>query len=181
MKIKIFTIGLLLLLVSQNCSAGKNRCKSLLVKMHNIQAQQRHGYSAKKGISLQKKTDKTRDKWWKCENSVNYPSSKKVTKKTAQKSVNKKSLMKQKRLAQKKRQDKISDNILNIKKQPITPFYTNKAIVFHSRFKGKKQFAWLNYYQKPEKCHRVKSTKVFAFCMEDKVNQQHLFDQQYRR
>jgi len=181
MKINIFTIALLLLLFSQSCAAGKERCKSFLAKIHNIQAQQRHGYSAKKGISLQKKADRARDTWWQCENSVNYHLAKKVAKKTAKRSRNKKSLTKNKRQAKKKRRNPINANILANKKQHITPFYTNKAIVVRNRFKGKKQLAWLSYYQKPKKCHRVKSTKVFAFCMEDKTNQQNLFDQQYRR
>lgn len=47
---------------------AKKRCKPLLEKLHNIQALQRSGYSQKKGMSLRKREDKARDKWWQCEN-----------------------------------------------------------------------------------------------------------------
>ncbi|MCW8833040.1 MAG: hypothetical protein OQK03_06970 [Colwellia sp.] len=47
---------------------AKKRCKPLLAKLHNIQAQQRAGYSSKRGLSLRAREDKARDMWWQCEN-----------------------------------------------------------------------------------------------------------------
>jgi hypothetical protein len=172
MKITMLALilGSALLLYSDTAIAGKKRCKALLTKLQNIQAQQRNGYSVKKGISLQNKADNVRDKWWRCENSSKYSQS--GDKKA---STNKKSKAKANAKPIKK------ESSAKIKaSSPIKPFLSSKAVVINSRFQGKKQQAWLEYYQKPEKCRRIKSTQMFAFCVEDKTKQQDQFEQQYR-
>jgi hypothetical protein len=160
---KIILLFIMLSLLSTSSFAGKKRCKPLLEKLQNIQAKQRSGYTARQGVSLQNRADKAREKWWRCENSSQYTKSSK--KKTKKKNVRKKA-----------KESNINPMPLKI----LKPFATSKAVVIQSRFKGKKQQAWLDYYEKPDKCKKVKSTKVFAFCMEDKTKQQQTFAQQYR-
>jgi hypothetical protein len=53
-KLIIF-ISSLLLFTSE--SDAKKRCKSLLEKLHRIQAMQRNGYSLQRGLSLRVKED----------------------------------------------------------------------------------------------------------------------------
>jgi hypothetical protein len=170
MKVKLSIIICIVIFFSNTAIAGKKRCKPLLDKLHNIQAQQRQGYSAKKGLSLQNRADKVRDKWWQCENASIYSQSKKHKKKQKKKA---------------KHTLSISANTSNVYNgnsgKVIKPFATSQAIVIKSRFKGKKQQAWLNYYQQPQKCQRAKTTKIFAFCVEDKSKQQEAFIRQYQK
>lgn len=167
MNIKMILVICFITLFSNGAIAGKKRCKSLLVKLQNIQAQQRQGYSAKKGASLQARLEKMRDKWWQCENTSKYSQSKKKQKKKIKlhKAINK----------------RVKTNTYTSNSHKVVkPFTTSQAIVIKSRFKGKKQQAWLNYYQQPKKCNRAKTTQVFAFCVENKAIQQDEFVRQYR-
>jgi len=157
---KIILLFLMLSLFATYSFAGKTRCKPLLDKLQNIQAQQRSGYTAKQGTRLQNRADTAREKWWRCENSMHYVG---INKKKAKKSQ-----------LQTRR-----NNINNKPLKVLQPFATSKAIVVRSRFKGEQQQAWLDFYEKPEKCKKVKSTKVFAYCMEDKAQQQITFSEQY--
>jgi len=121
MKIPLICLLALILFFSQNAVAGKKRCQSLLTKLQNIQAQQRQGYSAKKGISLQARADKARDKWWRCENTSKYSKSQRSKK------GQRKSLAKKRNLT----------SVNKINDQKSKPFISSQAIVIKSRFKGK--------------------------------------------
>jgi len=160
-----FLLGIFFISLTVSFSAwsGKKRCKPLLEKLQNIQAQQRQGYSVRRGISLQARADKAREKWWQCENRINKPKKKtKIKPSVTQKST-------------------LASTDVSTKK--ITPFATSQAIVVKSRFKGEKQQAWLDYYQKqrPQKCKRPKTIKIFAFCMEDKAKKQAVFARNYQK
>lgn len=145
---------------------AKKRCKPLLEKLHNIQALQRNGHSAKQGLSLRGREDKARDQWWQCENGRNK------TKGKSKKKVKNKS-----RAASDNNQPK---RIKSHKLTAGTPFKTSNAIVIKSKYEGDKKQAWLKYYQQPDKCVRPKSLAIFAFCSENKQMQQTNFDKQYR-
>ncbi len=172
LSIVIYIVICIAIFFSNTAIAGKKRCKPLLDKLHNIQAQQRQGYSAKKGMSLQTRADKVRDKWWQCENTSIYSQSKKHKKKLKKK---------QKAKHTSSISIKASNAVSGNSRKVIKPFATSQAIVIKSRFKGKKQQAWLNYYQQPKKCQRAKTTKIFAFCVEDKSKQQEAFIRQYQK
>jgi len=161
---KSVILFIILSLYTTSSFAGKTRCKPLLEKLQNIQAKQRSGYTAKQGASLQNRADKIREQWWRCENSSQY--SQQTKKKVTKKKVN----------AQVKTSKKNNKSLKILK-----PFATSKAIIVQSRFKGKKQQAWLNFYEKPEKCKKMKTTKIFAFCMENKLKQQERFIQLYHQ
>jgi len=147
--------------------AAKKRCKPLLEKLHNIQALQRSGYSAKRGLSLRGREDKARDNWWQCENGrgkSKQHSAKKMNKNNESKTVSHN--LQSKRVT--------SKTII-----AGAPFKTNNAIVIKSKYQGDKKQAWLNYYQQPNKCLRPKSLSVFAFCSENKRTQRINFEDQY--
>lgn len=142
---------------------AKKRCKPLLAKLQNIQAMQRHGYSAKQGISLRNREDKARKNWWQCENGSGkkkQKSSKKNQRKTVSYST-----------------EKSNANRKAIKAG--TPFKTNNSIVIKSKYQGEKKRAWLAFYQQPKRCQRPKNLSVFAFCSEDKQTQRAGFEQEY--
>jgi len=142
-------------------AAAKKRCKPLLEKLHNIQALQRSGYSAKRGLSLRGREDKARDKWWQCENGSG---------KTKQKAKTKR-----KRVIYNTEPKRVKSKKINAG----TPFKTSNAIVIKSKYQGKKKQAWLKYYQQPNKCIRPKSLPVFAFCSENKQIQRADFEKQH--
>jgi len=169
MNSKLVIVICFIMIFSSAAEAGKKRCKSLLEKLHTIQVQQRQGYSAKKGISLQVRAEKVRDKWWRCENTSKYSQSK-------HKKKQKKQVKPSKAINKRVKTNTYTSNSHKV----IKPFVTSQAIVIKSRFKGKKQQAWLNYYQQPKKCNRAKTTQVFAFCVENKAKQQEEFVRQYR-
>lgn len=161
---------------------AKKRCKPLLEKLHSIQTMQRKGYSLKRGQSLRGKEDKARNKWWKCENSS-------LAKFKAQYGGAKKKPTKKSNKKMKKRKSTSYVNVLSnrskVKKRIVnsatmkTAFNQHSAIVIKSKFQGGKQTAWLQFYQKPTKCKRPKSLSVFAYCNEDKLQQQSKFDQKF--
>ena len=165
------------LLTFSTVSSAKKRCKPLLEKLHNIQATQRKSYSLKRGQTLRAKEDKARDKWWQCENSSlasfksKYGTKKKKSKKKSKKKV----------LASKSTYyTKMNKEILNSSKQRIT-FNQDSVIVIKAKYQGDKRLAWLQFYQQPMKCQSPKNLNVFAYCTEDKLQQQGLFEQKYSR
>lgn len=139
--------------------AGKKRCQPLLLKLHNIQAQQRLGHSGKKALSLQNKETNIRKKWWQCENSNDVAAVHKHHKKL--------------------RRSPTRNILLNAVKKAVKPFFTTRKIVVTSEFKGEKQQAWLLYYQMPPQCRQTKNMQVFAFCVENRHQQQKLFEHAY--
>lgn len=160
-----FTLLLIIsiLLTFSAIAEAKKRCKPLLEKLQNIQAMQRHGYSAKRGVSLRNREDKARDKWWQCEKGRSKNNSK------ANKTV-----------ASKKNKPKVSSKGVNGKEiKAGTPFKTSNAIVIKSKYQGDKKYAWLTFYQQPTRCQRPKSLQTFAFCSEDKRTQRLDFEKSY--
>jgi len=143
---------------------AKKRCKPLLAKLQNIQAMQRHGYSAKQGLSLRSREDKARKNWWQCENGSGKKK-KKTTKKSQRKTASYST-------------EKSSVNRKIIKAG--TPFKTSNTIVIKSKYQGEKKRAWLAFYQQPTRCQRPKNLSVFAFCSENKQTQRAGFEQKYR-
>ena len=148
---------------------AKKRCKPLLEKLQNIQALQRHGYSAKRGLSLRAREDKARDKWWQCEKSGGKK----------QRKSNKKYQNKTVRVNTKFKVEKS-----NAKRKTLnagSPFKTTSAIVFKSKYQGNKKQAWLTFYQQPSRCQRPKSLQAFALCSENKRTQRLAFEQKYNQ
>ena len=156
-KLVVFLI-LISFVVPSKVIAGKKVCLPYLAKLRNIQAQQRAGYSNKKGHLLAKKEQKSRDRWWQCEQGKLPKKKKNIKKKSIEKKLQVKKI-------------KIPDNQNNAMNKPFT-----SNLVIRAKFHGQQQQNWLDYYQKPEKCRKVKSTKMFAFCIEDKNRQQQLFE-----
>jgi len=156
-------------------SLAKKRCKPFQDKLHNIQAMQRKGYSLKRGESLRIKEDKARDKWWKCEHSskakfqAQYGAGKKKTKKNK----------KIKTVKNKTDYTKMNKTSFNSKKKKTT-FNQSSAIVIRSKYQGRKKQDWLTFYNQPIKCQRPKSISVFAYCSENKMQQQSEFEKDYR-
>ena len=146
---------------------AKKRCKPLLKKLHNIQALQRSGHSAKQGQSLRGREDKARTNWWQCENGTSKKK-KKSKRKTKKKSVSKTTSNNTRSTRKKSQEIKAG-----------TPFNTTNAIVIKSKYQGKKKQAWLKYYQQPSKCLQAKKLSVFAFCSENKRSQRIDFEKQY--
>jgi hypothetical protein len=145
--------------------AAKKECVELLNKYHNVQSQQRQGSSFKRSISLRKKEDAARQKWWACENNKLKPKAKsknKITKKKYKKKTIK----------------LVNNSNKTIKKTPRV--FSSNNIVIKGRFVGDKQLQWLSFYKRPKECAKPKTTQVFAFCMEDKMTQQDAFEQQFK-
>jgi len=145
---------------------AKAKCKPYLEKLQNIQALQRQGYSLKRGNSLRKREQAAREKWWQCEQGKIQPTSKK-------------SKARKKKQEKKKRYVKTKRTRTGEIEKKLVPFSNQGQIVLKGRFTGEKQQAWLQYYVQPKKCLRPKTTQVFAFCMEDKLAQQAVFEQEY--
>ncbi|MFT5755722.1 MAG: hypothetical protein ACI9LM_000434 [Alteromonadaceae bacterium] len=158
----IILIVVVALLFLSPVYAGKKQCQSYLKKIHNIQSLQRQAHSLKSSNSLNKREHKARNKWWQCEQG-------KLPIKHKKKSKNKKVKI----TKAKNRLD------LNLPVKKVVPFATKKGLVFKGKFQGNKQFVWLKYYQQPKGCIRPKSTKKFAYCMEDKLKQQENFEKEY--
>lgn len=168
----------LTLVVSQPSYGGKKQCQSYLDKLRNIQSLQKQGYSLKRGEILNKREIRARKKWWQCERGLlkKNKSSKKKKKKQ-----NKKNKVK---MAQAKLQH-FSVNLpsnsskRNTEKRTVKPLQRSASVVVKSKYQGKKLQAWLQYYQQPKRCFRPKSTKQFAFCVEDRRAQQLTFEQAF--
>jgi len=171
--------SLILLIITLSYSStlqAKKRCKPFLEKLHKVQAQQRNSYSLKRGQSLRVKEDKARDKWWQCEhmslakfkaqNGGKNKKSKKEKKKSNSKYASKK-------VSEKKPQFHVSKS--------IATFNQGSAIVVKAKYQGDKRLAWSQFYQRPSKCISPKNLSVFAYCNENKLQQQNQFDQQYTK
>ncbi len=173
----IYTVIAVFLLTFSASTSAKKRCKPLLEKLHHIQTMQRKGYSLKRGQTLRVKEDKARDKWWQCEHSSLASFKMKYGKK------NKKS----KKQSKKKKLAKNSTYYtkMNIKNaylvNKVARFNQGSAIVIKAKYQGDKKWAWLAFYQQPIKCQRPKNLNIFAYCSEDKQQQQGVFEQKYNR
>ena len=168
-ELTLWSIVLVLLLCFSTSSYGKASCKKYLNKLHLIQAKQRQGHSLNRSNTLNQQESKARDKWWKCEK---RPSTRKnKSKKNKLKKKKAKGKSKYKNTKMKKTQ--------NLTNAPI--FSSSSAINVKEKFEGKKKYAWLDYYQQPEKCKKPKKLSVFAYCAEDRQAQQHSFDRSYQQ
>lgn len=136
---------------------AKKHCDSLLEKLHHVQSLQRQSYSAKEGISLRKREDTARERWWQCE-----------------KGSGKNKIKKKKKKANKKTTKKKNKDI-NV----VASFKSSNAIVIKSKYQGDKKQAWLKYYQQPDDCIKPKSLPAFAVCIENKQNQRADFEKLY--
>jgi hypothetical protein len=146
---------------------AKARCKPLLLKQHNIQSLQRKGYSLKQGQSLTRKENRARAKWWKCEQGTLSTRKLKKRPKKNNKSSN----------IQSRSYNKNAD-LINVK---LTPINQHSAIVIKAKYQGDKRAAWRKFYQQPTQCQQPKTLKTFAYCTENKLQQQALFEQDYGR
>jgi hypothetical protein len=145
---------------------AKARCKPLLLKLHNIQALQRKGYSLKQGQSLTRKENKARAKWWQCEQgTLSTRKLKKRPKKNRSSNIKYRNYNKNPRL-------------VNVK---LTPINQHSAIVIKAKYQGDKRAAWRKFYQQPAQCQQPKTLQFFAYCTEKKLQQQALFERDYSR
>jgi len=150
-----------LLFISTN-SYSKNACEKQLNKLHKIQVKQRQGHSLKRSNTLNEQEHNARKKWWQCKTSP----TKAIKKNNKSKS---KTIVKTKQTAIKKYQP--------MYKAPN--FKSSGAISVKEKYKGKKNYAWLSYYQQPKECKRPKKLSVFVRCTEDRQAQQLKFEQSY--
>ena len=180
------TLGTFIALLTLGYTASaeaKKRCKPLLVKLHNIQAMQRSGYSLKRGQSLRAREDKARAKWWTCEHSSLEKFKEKYSNKSKSKSNKEKAGKSTKSAGNSLANNK--NNYAKKNKEPVkspqksTVFNQHSAIVIKSKYQGDKQRAWLGFYQQPIKCKQPKSMTVFVYCNEDKLKQQGDFEKIY--
>jgi hypothetical protein len=147
--------------------AGKSQCQSYLDKLRNVQSQQRQGHGFKKSESLNKREAKARKMWWQCERGL--------LKTNKNKNKNRKK--------KKQKQSKVAttyslptNTIKARAKLNQSPFQTSNALVIKLRYQGKQLQDWLKYYQQPKQCMRPKTTRQFAFCVEDRRLQQMSFE-----
>jgi len=160
---------------------AKKRCKPFLEKLHKVQAQQRNGHSLKRGQSLRAKEDKARDKWWQCEH-MSLAKFKAKNGGAKKKSKNKSNKRKAVNYAKTKNVKKSnSKKYTRFTYKAKTTFNQDSAIVIKSKYQGEKKLAWSKFYQRPSKCVSPKSLSVFAYCNENKLQQQSQFDQQYTK
>lgn len=178
----IFIAFIFLFFLSYSTAAhAKKRCKPFLEKLHNVQAMQRTGYSLKRGQSLRTKEDKARAKWWTCEHSslatfkAQYGGKEKKAKKVKK---TKKSLHKQ--VVKNKTYYSKMNKSRSKPQQKVTIFNQSSTIVITSKYQGDKKLAWLAFYQQPTQCNRPKSIAVFAYCSENRLQQQDEFEHNYR-
>lgn len=168
-KFALFFSLLCFLCLFSSLTDAKKRCTPLLEKLHNIQAMQRHGHSAKRGESLRAREDKARDTWWQCEQGRSKKTNTQGQKKRDSKTAEHHSQSQKTKTASQK----------TIKAG--TPFKTSSAIIIKSSYQGDKKRAWLAFYQQPSQCQRPNNLQVFAFCSEDKQRQRVGFEQTYSK
>lgn len=171
----IFILLVIILSYSTTLQA-KKRCKPFLEKLHKVQAQQRNGYSLKRGQSLRAKEDKARDKWWQCEHMslAKFKAQFGGKNKKAKKGKKKKSV----KYAYKKVNKRKSQADAS---KTIATFNQGSAIVVKAKYQGDKRLAWSQFYQRPSQCISPKNLNVFAYCSENKLQQQNQFDQEYTK
>jgi len=179
MNISLYSALSILILSYSTDVQAKKRCKPFLAKLHQIQAMQRQSYSLKRGQSLRAKEDKARDKWWQCEHTslAKFKAENGGGKKKPKKKVNKKRPAKYTKA--KRNNTATKKNSLNYSVKAIPIFNQSSAIVIKAKYQGEKRLAWSTYYQRPSKCISPKSFNVFAFCSENKLQQQNQFEQEY--
>ncbi|MFT6207041.1 MAG: hypothetical protein ACJA0T_000945 [Colwellia sp.] len=157
-----YFIGIMLTF-SYESYAGKKECQSYADKLRNVQSQQRQGHSLKRSESLNQQEKVARKKWWQCE----------------------RGRLKKVKGNHKKKQKNIAVNLYqplspilsrDLKKGSSKPFQTSAPVVIKSRYQGKQMQAWLQYYQQPKKCLRPKTTRQFAYCVENRRIQQLAFE-----
>jgi hypothetical protein len=144
---------------------SKPRCEALLLKLEHIQALQRRGYTVKQGHALTRRENKARDKWWQCERSI---STGRKVKKTFKKTNSK--------LMIKKQVSRESNKLLTRK---IKRFNQGSAIIIKAKYQGEQRKAWLKFYQQPKQCNQPKTLSVFAYCSENKLQQQAKFEREF--
>ncbi|GAA6203912.1 hypothetical protein [Thalassotalea sp. SU-HH00458] len=164
----MYVFCIIFYLTSCSVWATKKACQPYLDKLRNIQSQQRAGYSNKKGRSLADREQKARDKWWLCQQGKLKTAKNKNTKKKTKKTHKAMASIKQ------------LPTLHSISKSDPKALSFTSSLTIKAKFKGRKQQAWLDYYQQPKKCQQPKSTKIFAFCLEDEQRQQAEFDRQYQ-
>ena len=147
---------------------AKQDCQKYLNKVRSIQEKQRAGYNVKQGNKLQAQATKARDKWWRCSKGT-VPNKKAKKKSKKHKKKQKKNSNKNKKI--KKRKSK--------KNPPTKVFNTSRAIIIKNRYKGSQLQAWLDFYQQPLQCKKPKTTKIFAYCIENEHQQQQSFERNY--
>ncbi|MEW6990252.1 hypothetical protein AADZ91_06120 [Colwelliaceae bacterium 6441] len=160
----IYLIGVMAFFSSYSLQASKKACQPYLEKVRNIQSQQRVGHSNRKGRSLAEREQKARDKWWQCQQGK-LPKPKTKTKKSKTKT--------------KIKPNKSQYHGLKFNSSSTMTF--SKPLTIKAKFQGQQQQDWLDYYQQPEKCKKAKSTKVFAYCIENEHQQQQQFIGQYKK
>jgi hypothetical protein len=159
---QIFFIGIMLTF-SYESYAGKKECQSYTDKLRNVQSQQRQGHGLKRSESLNKQEKVARKKWWQCERG-------------RLKRVKGKRKKKQKNIVANIHQPLSATLSRDIKKGSSKPFQTSAPVVIKSRYQGKQLQAWLKYYQQPKKCLRPRTTRQFAYCVENRRTQQLAFE-----
>lgn len=159
----VYIIGCCLLVAVSSANATKKACLPYLEKLRNIQSQQRVGHSNNKGRTLAEKEAKARKKWWQCQHG------KLTAKKTKAKN-------KKKKQSNKKKSPATEYAIKNNYSQSLT-----STLVLKAKYQGKMQQAWLDFYQKPKRCIKPKSTQEFAFCIENEQEQQVEFEQKIQK
>ena len=150
------------LLLSTDTFAA-NKCQPYKDKLLNIQRLQKEGHSAKQSVRFHQQEQKAWQTWMDC----------------------KKGKLKRKSKRKKGSSKQVSNKALKVKPQKIirlnpgSAFENKQGVVVKGKYSGKKQQAWLNFYQPLAKCRKPKSTQTFAFCLNDREKQQHLFETQY--
>ena len=155
----LLVVILIVQVITISSSQAKARCKPLLQKLQNIQAMQRHGYSLKKGISLRKREDKAREKWWQCEQGRGNQKTKKKVAKSKRPTAKLSGKNKPNKLAKVKPSD-----------------FSGSSVIARQKYQGSELQQWLKFYQQPKQCQRPKSLAIFADCAEDKQQQMHNFE-----
>ena len=156
-------------------ASAKNTCKPQLKKLQQIQAKQREGHSLSRGKTLRAQENVARELWWQCSRGI-----KKNTVKSSSKQADKKSKIGVlKVIKENKRGGGLKDKRISIAKNQKTPRYQNQKIIIKQKYKGRKKYEWLAFYQQPSKCKHPKNLHVFAFCAEDKLTQQKQFERTY--
>ena len=128
----LFTIALLVMPLTITDVEAKKRCKPYLDKLHKIQAQQRSGYSLKRGQSLRTKEDKAREKWWQCE----HTSLAKFKAQNASKQKKKNRKVKKSKRAVYHQNTSSKIKTLAASKNKLVSFNQESAIVIKSKYRG---------------------------------------------
>ncbi|MGJ8691551.1 MAG: hypothetical protein ACSHW0_03650 [Thalassotalea sp.] len=144
-------------------AVAANRCQPYKDKFTHIQRLQKQGHSVKQSITLHERERKAWQKWMDCKKGKLKKKSK--SKKKAASTLILPAYQSPKKL---------------IALDPGSVFDNKKGVTVKGKYSGKKQQAWLDFYQPLEKCRKPKSTQAFALCLQDRDQQQVLFEAQYQ-